>query len=148
MKIAKALKLKNQLAGEVAQLKDLLTKQNSRSTKQKFDYDNPEVLTRLRAKLDDLIKTKAAVAAANEEVYDKIFRLAELKGLVTTLTGLDTKAGVFHEGRGFGEAAYEVEYVAQLGKVDVDKLVAELNAEIQMLQDALDEFNFTRSVNL
>jgi hypothetical protein len=148
MKIAKALKLKNQLAGEVAQLKDLLTKQNSRSTKQKFDYDNREVLTRLRTKVAELVKVKAAVAAANAEVYDKIFRLAELKGLVTTLTGLDTKAGVFHEGRGFGEAAYEVEYVAQIGKVDVDKLVAELNTEIQSLQDALDEFNFTRSVNL
>jgi len=148
MKIAKALKLKNQLAGEVAQLKDLLPTQNSRSTKQKFDYDNREVLTRLRAKLAELVKVKAVVAAANAEVYDKIFRLAELKGLVTTLTGLDTKAGVFHEGRGFGEAAYEVEYVAQIGKVDVDKLVAELNAEIQSLQDSLDEFNFTRSVNL
>jgi len=148
MKIAKALKLKNQLAGEVAQLKDLLLKQNSRSTKQKFDYNNHEVLTRLRAKLDELVKIKAAVAAANAEVYDKIFRLAELKGVVTTLTSLDTKAGVFHEGRGFGEAAYEVEYVAQLSKVEVDKLVGELNAEIQGLQDALDEFNFTRSVNL
>ena len=148
MKIAKALKLKNQLAGEVAQLKDLLLKQNSRSTKQKFDYNNHEVLTRLRAKLDELVKIKAAVAAANAEIYDKIFRLAELKGLVTTLTSLDTKAGVFHEGRGFGEAAYEVEYVAQLSKVEVDKLVGELNAEIQGLQDALDEFNFTRSVNL
>ena len=90
---------------------------------QKFDYENREVLTRLRAKLDELVKVKAAVAAANAEVYDKIFRLAELKGLVTTLSGLDTKAGLFHEGRGFGEAAYEVEYVAQLGKVDVDKLV-------------------------
>ena len=48
----------------------------------------------------------------------------------------------------FAESAYEVEYVAQIGKVDVDKLVAELNAEIQSLQDALDEFNFNRSVNL
>lgn len=148
MKIAKALKLKNQLAGEVAQLKDLLTKQNSRSSKQKFDYDNREVLTRLRTKLAELVKVKAVVAAANAEVYDKIFRLAELKGLVTTLIGLDTKAGVFHEGRGFGEAAYEVEYIAQIGKVDVDKLVADLTAEIQSLQDSLDEFNFTRSVNL
>ena len=45
------------------------------------------------------------------------------------------------------EPGYEVEYVAQLGKVDVDKLVAELQDEIQTLQDALDEFNFTRSVN-
>jgi hypothetical protein len=148
MKIAKALKLKNQLAGEVAQLKDLLAKQNSRPSKQKFDYDNREVLTRLRAKLDELVKVKAAVAAANAEIYGKIFRLAELKGLATALSGLDTKAGVFHEGRGFGEAAYEVEYIAQLGKVEVDKLLAEVSVEIQALQDALDEFNFTRSVNL
>ena len=146
MKIAKALKLKNQLAGDVAQLKELLAKQNSRSTKQKFDYDNREMLTRLRAKLDELVKVKAALAAANAEIYDKIFRLAELKGLVATLTALDTKTGVFHEGRGFGEASHEVEYVAQLGKVDVDKLVAELKDEIQSLQDALDEFNFTHAV--
>ena len=108
MKIAKALKLKNQLAGDLAQLKELLSKQNSRSTKQKFDYDNREVLTRLRAKLAELVKVKAALAAANAEIYDKIFLLAELKGLVATLTALDTKAGVFHEGRGFGEASHEV----------------------------------------
>ena len=146
MKIAKALKLKNQLAGDVAQLKELLAKQNSRSTKQKFDYDNREVLTRLRAKLDELVKVKSGIAAANAEIYDKIFRLAELKGLAATLAGLDTKTGVFHAGGRFGEPGYEVEYVAQLGKVDVDKLITELKNEIQLLQDALDEFNFTRTV--
>ena len=37
MKIAKALKQKNQLAGEVTKLKELLTQQNSRNTKQQFD---------------------------------------------------------------------------------------------------------------
>ena len=147
MKLAKALKLKNQLAGEVAELKELLTKQNVRSSKQKFDYENREVLARLRARIEELVKVKAALGAANAEVYDKIFRLAELKGLVKTLTGLDTKTGVFHEGGRFGEPGYEVEYVAQLGKVDVDKLVAELNEEIQALQDALDEFNFTRALS-
>jgi hypothetical protein len=151
MKIAKALKLKNQLAGEVARLKVLLAQQNSRSTKQKFDYDNREVLASLRAKLDELVRVKAAVAAANAEIYDKIFLLAELKGLVATLTGLDTTAGVIHPasgGRGFREAVGEVEYVAQLSRVEVDKRVAELTTEIQSIQDALDEFNFTHSVNL
>lgn len=148
MKINKALKLKNQLAGEVAQLKELLNKQNVRSAKQKFDYDNREVLARLRAKLNELIKVKAALAAANTEVYEKIFRLAELKGLVTVLTSLDTKTGVFHEGGRFGEPGYEVEYVAQFGKVDVDKLVAELKDEIQLLQDTLDEFNFAHAVTV
>lgn len=148
MKIARALKLKNQLAGEVAQLKDLLQKQNVRPARQKFDYDNREVLARLRTKLDELVRVKAAIAAANAAIYGKIFRLAELKGLVATLTALDTKSGVFHEGRGFGEAAFEVEYLAQIGKVEVDQAVAALSAEIQALQDDLDEFNFTRSVEL
>jgi len=148
MKIAKALKLKNQLAGEVAQLKELLAKQNVRSKKQKFDYDNREVLTRLRAKLAELVRVKTALAVANAEAYDKIFRLAELKGLAKTLAGLETKQGVFHEGGRFGEPAYEVEYAAQLAKADVDKLADELKNEIQSLQDALDEFNFSHSLNL
>src|SRR5206468_10801515 len=109
MKLAKALKLKTQLAGEVAQLKELLAKQNVRSSKQKFDYDNREVLARLRAKLDELVRVKAALAVANAEIYAKIFRLAELKGLVATLTALETKSGVFHEGRRSEEHTSELQ---------------------------------------
>ena len=146
MKLAKALKQKNRLAGEVAQFKELLTQQNSRSAKQKFDYNNHEVLTNLRKKVDDLVATKAAIGAANAEVYPKIFRLAELKGLVTTLKGLSTKEGVFAESLGYSQSV-EVEYVAQIKKAEVDNLVEELEKEIQELQDALDEFNFTRSVD-
>src|SRR2546422_6039841 len=138
MKIAKALKLKNKLAGEVAQLKELLAKQNARSTKQKFDYDSREGLATLRTKIQQLVKTKAAIAAANAEVYDRIFRLAELKGLVTTLGSLDTRSGVFLEGGDFARQPIEVEYVAQLSKVEVDKAIEELKSEIQALQDELD----------
>jgi len=148
MKIAKALKLKNQLAGDVAKLKERLAQQNSRPAKQKFDYDNRQVLSELRAKIDELVRVKAAVAAANTPLYDQIFRLAELKGLVTALNGLATKAGVFSEGSALSMSSREVEYVAQLGKVDIDGLVAELNLEIQALQDALDEANHTRTVDL
>jgi len=148
MKLAKTLKLKNQLAGEAAQLKDLLAKQNVRSTKQKFDYDNREVLARLRAKIDELVRVKAALAVANADAYEKIFRLAELKGLTVTLTALDTKQGTFHEGGRYGEPGYEVEYRAQIGKAEADKLIEERKNEIQSLQDSLDEFNFTHSVNL
>ena len=146
MKLAKALKLKNKLAGEVAQLKELLTQQNSRSTKQKFDYNNQEVLTNLRVKVDELVATKAAIGAANAEVYPKIFRLAELKGLVTTLKSLSTKEGVYAESLGYSQSV-EVEYIAQIKKAEADKLVEALEKEIQELQDALDEFNFTRSVS-
>ena len=148
MKLAKALKLKNQLAGDVATLKELLAKQNVRSNKQKFDYDNREVLAQLRAKIDELVRVKTEIARANVEAYEQIFRMAELKGLVAALKALETKSGVFHEGGRYGEPAYEVEYVVQLGKVAVDELVNELEKSVQALQDALDEFNFSRSVNL
>ncbi|MFZ2642101.1 MAG: hypothetical protein WA117_13970 [Verrucomicrobiia bacterium] len=150
MKLAKALKLKNQVAGEVARLKDLLTKQNVRSTKQPFDYNNADVLVSLRGKIDELVKIKAAIAAANAEVYGKIFRMAELKGLITTLSALETRHGVFYErGSGYGDhQPVAVEYAAQLKAVEVDKLVAELKAEIQSLQDSLDEFNYTHSAAL
>ena len=129
-------------------MKALLAQQNVRSTKQKFDYDNREVLGQLQGRIDELIQVKTAIAAANVEIYESIFRLAELKGLVAVLTALDTQAGVFHEGGGFGESKHEVEYLAQISKVEADKLVAELNAQIQAIQEGLDEFNFTRSVKL
>ena len=148
MKLTKALKLKNQLAGEVADLKDRLAKQNSRATTVPFDYDANEVLAALRAKVDELVSVKSAIAVANVALYPRIFRLAELKGLVSLVKSLDTRQGVFKEGSGFSLSAAEVEYVAQLKKSAVDALAAELEAEISSLQDELDEFNHSQSVGL
>jgi hypothetical protein len=148
MKLTKALKLKNQLAGDVAELKDRLSKQNSRAATVPFDYDTREVLTALRAKVENLIAVKSSIATANVGLYPRIFRLAELKGLVTQLKALDVRHGVFKEAGNYAQPAYEVEYVAQLKKSVVDGLVAELEAEISALQDELDEFNHSHSVEL
>lgn len=146
MKLTKALKLKNQLAGDVTTLKDRLSKQNSRSASVPFDYDNHQVLAELRKKLNDLVQVKSSIAVANAAQYERIFRLAEIKGLVALLKDLDVRHGVFKEGAGYVQAAFEVEYIAQLKKAEVDLLVAELEVEIVTLQDALDEFNHTHSV--
>ena len=147
MKLAKALKVKNKLAGEVTHLKELLVKQNSRSTRQPFDYNNTEVLANLRGKLDELVKVKAAIAVANVEIYGKIFRMAELKGLISTLDALETKQGVICTGGEYGRPV-ETEYVAQIKQSEADKLVAELQTEIQLIQEVLDEFNFTHTVSV
>jgi hypothetical protein len=148
MKLTKALKLKNQLAGEVTELKERLGKQNARAATVPFDYDSREVLVALREKIDQLISVKSAIAAANVAQYPRIFRLAELKGLVTLLKGLDARHGVFREAGNYAQPAYEIEYVAQLKKPVIDALVAELEAEISALQDALDEFNQTAATAL
>lgn len=146
MKLTKALKLKNQLAGEVTELKDRLSKQNSRAAKVPFDYDAHDVLAALREKVEHLVMVKTAIAAANVGQYARIFRLAELKGLVALLKMLDVRHGVFKEAGNYAQAPYEIEYVAQLKKAEVDKLVADLEAEITEIQDQLDEFNHTQAV--
>ena len=148
MKLAKALKLKNKLAGEVEQLKSLLKKQNVRSKKQEFDYDNRELLEKLRGKVGELVAVKTAIAQANAKIYDRIFRAAELKGLVATLNSLDTRSGVHLEGGEYVERPIEIEYVAQLGKVEIDRLVAEFEGEIESVQDELDDFNHANEVTL
>jgi hypothetical protein len=148
MKLTKALKMKNQLAGEVAELKERLAQQNSRAATVPFDYDAGEVLAALRAKTDRLVEVKTAIAVTNVAQYERIFRLAELKGLVSTLKALNVRHGLFREAGNYAHPAYDVEYVAQLKKAAVDALVAELETEIAALQDQLDEFNHTQSVPL
>ncbi len=148
MKLTKALKLKNQIAGEVSSLKDRIAKQNSRAAGVPFDYDNHQVLDELRSKIDRLVEVKAAIAAANAALYPRIFRLAELKGLVVLLKSLETRHGVFKESGSYMQAAYEVEYIAQLKKAELDQLAAELEAEISQIQDELDEFNHTHPATL
>ena len=113
-----------------------------------FDYDANDVLAALRAKVDELVTVKSAIAAANVAIYPRIFRLAELKGLVASIKSLDTRQGVFKEGGSFSLSACEVEYVAQLKKPVVDALAAELEAEISAIQDELDEFNQSQAVPL
>ena len=81
MKITKALKLKNQLAGEVTELKDRLGKQNSRAATVPFDYDSREVLAALREKVEHLIAVKSAIAAANVAQLKK----SAVDGLVAEL---------------------------------------------------------------
>jgi hypothetical protein len=148
MKLTKALKLKNQLAGEVAELKVRLTAQNSRPATVPFDYDANQVLAELREKLDALVDVKSAIAVTNAVLYPRIFRLAELKGLVATLKSLDVRNGLYKEGGAFGQAAYDIEYTAQIRKPAVDALVSDLEAQISALQDELDEFNHQTSVGL
>ena len=51
MKLSKALKEKNRVAGELTVLKTLLTQQNVRASTQAFDYDAKDLFAQIRAKL-------------------------------------------------------------------------------------------------
>jgi hypothetical protein len=146
MKLSQALQAKKKLAGDIAELKVRLLTQNSRPSKQPFDYDTHAVLEELRKKITELADLKAKIAAANVPIYQRIFYLAELKGLSTHLATMETKSGTFTEGGGWRTDKLEVEYVVQINKAAADKLVADLKDEITRVQSELDAFNYTTEI--
>lgn len=145
MKIAKALKTKNVLVGELTKLQGLLSTQNVRTEGQKFEYDNKDVLTQTVAKMNQLIELKAKIAATNAPVYGLIFRMAELKSFVEHLKVIPVREGTERTAP-YGGAVLETIYRSALGRVQLDTMVSEIEKEIQDIQDKLDSFNFTTEV--
>ena len=135
--LAKALKLKNRLAGKIAKLTQTVQLYNS--TQQTAEQIDVRTAFAERADLvRRLTELKHAVARANAPIQRDIFDLAELKAEVTLLAALNTKHGTFLEGY---PTAGTVAYVAQYRKADVDAMTDALEARIDALQDKLDTFN-------
>ena len=135
--LAKALKLKNRVAGKVAKLTQ--TVQTYNSTQESAERIDVRAAFAERADLvTRLTDLKAAIARANAPIQRDIFELAELKAEVTLVAGLNTKHGTVMEGY---PTAGQVTYVAQFRKADVDAMTNTLEARIDALQDKLDTFN-------
>ena len=135
--LAKALKLKNRLAGKIAKLTQ--TVQTYNSTQEASERIDVRTAFTERADLvRRLTDLKHAIARANAPIQRDIFDLAELKAEVTLLTALNTKHGTFLEGY---PTAGQVTFVAQFRKADVDAMTDALEQRIDALQDKLDTFN-------
>ncbi len=160
MKIAKALKLKNRLAGEIARLKGIAQGKNVTEVTQKPVYDVKKIVTvDLPKAIGSLVTVKTIIAMSNSGVtqgssgevntsvvFRSIFAMAEKKGMIETLRAMDTKDGTYNEARGrFGDlaTANAITYVAAFKQSDVDELVAKYERDIDALQDAIDTHNAT-----
>ena len=147
MKLAKALKVKNKLAGEIAKSKAIVGNHNSRQGKQEQVYDSAKEYQILEEKVERIAKLKASIAVTNSPVWHLIFILPELKGLVTMLAQLNTTNGTVVQGGSWGDdSPKETEFVAAIKRGEADILIAKLEARIEAVQEELDRFNFTTDV--
>jgi hypothetical protein len=141
--LARALKVKNRLAGQATKLnKDITTYNSVQEGSEQPDvralYEARKVLVR------HLIDLKAAISLANAPIQRTIFELAELKALVALLGGLNT----FHGKEVKGYQGVPVAYVAQIRHADQAAEVRRLEAEIDRMQDQLDTFNHTTRIQV
>jgi hypothetical protein len=142
--LAKALKLKNRLAGRIAKLTQTIQTYNSIQEK----ADRIDVRTAYAGRTDlisRLSDLKSAIAFANIPIQKEIFTLAELKSEIALLAGLNTKHGTIAEGY---PTAGEVTYIAQFRKSEVDEMSIALEARIDALQDKLDAFNANTTIDV
>jgi hypothetical protein len=143
--LAKALKLKNRLAGRLAKVQADIQTYNSVPEGQAGQVDVPALVRTREELVGALVSLKTAVNEANREVQRDIYDLAEKKATTQFLAGVNTRHGP-------QPAVYpsttEVHYVAALRKADVDALVARLEKEIDQLQDKLDRFNHEHTIEV
>lgn len=97
------------------------------------------------ALVEAIVGLKAAINDANREAQRDIYALAEKKATAQFLAGVCTRHGrqppVY-------PSTIEVNYVAALKKADVDTQVADLEKDIDQLQDRLDQFNHDHKIEV
>jgi hypothetical protein len=146
--LAKALSVKNRLAGRLSQARSNIETYNSILAGQRDDEGRATVdvraeYERLLTLQEGLVAVKAAIQRANAPVYEDVLRLGEKKALVQLLSGLNTKHG---SEPGFNGVEYR--YTATITKPEVLDMVRRLEAEIDRLQDKLNQFNATTRVEV
>ena len=148
MKLAKALKEKNRLVGEIKRLKALIQRENSRNVKSTSKVDCKQLWMDLDNATDLLIKIKTAIFKANVGIYSKIVMMGELKSKVEWIKTLDTKDGVEEVSNYRSDTIKTEQFVAYVKQEGVDSFVVSLQNSIASLQDDLDEYNATVNVDL
>lgn len=143
--LAKALSLKNRLAGRLAKAKSTFQESNCVPKGQRVEgsVDVRAIYARYLELQDALVVVKAAIQRANVPVFETILAVGELKDRLSVLNSLNTKHG--------SEAGYNgvvFDYDAVYRAPEVARMIAEIESEVDRLQDRLAEFNATTRVEL
>lgn len=142
MNVKQALKVKNKLVTEMKAAYGILQKYNSIEEGNPRRYSMTNTLEKIKTLQAELVDLKTKIHKANQPVYDKIFALAELKGMIKELKKVSTEEGKVNERYGSVVSVKEVE----LNVTDIDAATAVLESQIEGLQNELDVHNATTQI--
>ena len=142
MNVKQALKQKNKLVTDLKAQFEILKKYNSIEEGNPRRYSMVDTLEKIKTLQAELVDLKTKIHKANQPVYDKIFALAELKGMIKELKKVSTEEGKVNERYGSVVSVKEVE----LNVTDIDTAVSILESQIEQLQNELDIHNATTQI--
>jgi hypothetical protein len=150
MNIAQGLKEKNRIAGRIAELEKKIVKSN------RYQSNRPPVekanilFASLHAEKQNLVAIKARLAIANGGIAKELAELAETKGLIKFLEGLQTGVSGYtvqvhdYNTNKLVDSNYTIEY--DLDEAYVNELLEETKKLANQLQDTIDNYNATTSI--
>jgi len=145
--LAKALKLKNRLANKTMEVSRSIHDYNSVIEGKERPVDISALIQKREKLVDALINLKTAINSANTPVQKTIYLLAELKGEISFLRGIDTSSGKQMNGI-WGDNVRIYNTVAILDYATVKGLTEEAEASIDANQDLLDKHNHTVELDI
>jgi len=143
MTIKQALKEKNRLIKAIEDEFKKIHAYNSIDESNTRPYSTQTSLENIIVLEDALIDIKTQIHRANMGVYDKIFRLSELKSLAKKLNQIDCSEGKVVDRYSRSEAVVKT---AEITVIDRDTRIKMIEEEIELLQEELDTHNATTSI--
>lgn len=143
MTIKQALKEKNRLIKAIDDEFKKIQAYNSIDESNTRPYSTQTSLKNIIVLENALIDIKTQIHRANVGVYDKIFRLSELKSLAKKLNQIDCSEGKVVDRYSRSEAVVKT---AEITVIDRDTRVKMIEEEIELLQEELDTHNATTSI--
>jgi len=149
--LAKALKVKNRLAGKLKDLQDKATKFNvTDAQKQVFRTINlTEIWAELESTRDKLIDLKGKIAVATAGIAAKLQEMAEYKSQVTFFERLPVEEGVTEPPYGYNSTVpfQPVEIKSYIDEANRQSQIQFFKKRIEDLQDEVDTFNATTQID-
>jgi Mg2+ and Co2+ transporter CorA len=150
MTINKALRLKNRTVEKIAKLKKAIQLNNSYREDLGNKYSSADLYEELRTVSAFLVVLKTAIAKANVAIYMELNQIAEIKGLCAMLESLSCVEGTVENSsysRREGDPLV-YQYIAGISEADVAAYVSEYKKELDNLQDSIDKYNATATIDV
>ena len=136
--LAQALKEKNRLVGEIANLWKLVQSENSCWEPYTRSIDVRETLETIKLYTAKLIELKTKIGKANHGNLENMYALEEAKSKMAKIDGIETEEDVRYIGV---KEEREIHRTAIVKKAECLAMKRELQLECNRLQDALDTYN-------
>lgn len=146
MKIKQALKYKKKLASKMNQEFSKVQMYNSVEEGSNRVYDVKESMQNWLRMSEELVELKTKIHLANAPVYGKIFRMSELKSQLSNLKQLDCVEGKYSDRYGRMSGDTPIIKTAEIGLLERDQMISDIEEEIEKIQEELDEHNALTSI--